>query len=137
MRTEKRITLPATAGRDAGKTFVIREMAARVGHRWATRAVFGLLNAGATIPDNLLNAGWAAIAAMGLEALGKLPVAVAEPLLDELFSCVTIQPGTDTEITRALIESDIDEVMTLFLLQKEVLALHVNFSKAASLSTSE
>lgn len=120
------------AGRDLGKTFVITEMAARKGHQWATRALFALMNAGVEIPENIAAAGFAGIAAVGIKALGRVPSHIAEPLLNELLTCVEIMPDpARPEVTRALIEDDTDEILTLFKLQKEVLSLHINFSSLA------
>jgi len=99
--------------------------------------MFALANAGVTIPENLANAGFAGLAAMGIEALGKIPAHIGQPLLEELFQCVQIQPGTNPEIIRALVDDDVEEVITLFKLQKEVLALHVDFSTLAPQLTSE
>jgi hypothetical protein len=136
-RKELKLTI-ADAGRDQGKVFVITEMPARRGHQWATRALFGVANAGAEIPDNVLSAGFAGIAAIGIKALGKLPVSVAEPLLDELLDCVQVMPDPDrANVVRALIDDDTEEVLTLFKLQREVLALHVNFSIPAASRTSD
>jgi hypothetical protein len=124
-------------GRDLGKTFVLTEFAARKGHQWATRAIFGIMNAGITIPDNIATAGFAGIAAIGVKALGNVPAHVAEPLLDELLTCVEFMPDSARpEVVRSLIDDDIEEVATIFKLQKEVLALHVDFLKGASALTS-
>ncbi len=124
-------------GRDIGKTFVITEMPARKGHQWATRALFALMNAGITIPDNLANAGFAGIAAIGIKALGNVPSHVAEPLLDELLECVEIMPDPSRpEVVRGLISDDTEEITTIFKLQKEVIGLHIDFFKHAGLLTS-
>lgn len=123
----------ADDGRDLGKTFVITEMAARKGHQWATRALFAVMNGGVEIPESILSSGFAGIAAVGIKALGRVPAAVAEPLLDELLLCVAIMPDpARPEVTRALIDDDIEEVATIFKLQKEVLGLHMDFFTAAS-----
>lgn len=125
------------AGRDAGKAFVITEMPARAAHSWATRALFAVMNAGIEIPDDLTTAGMAGIAAVGLQALGRVPSAVAEPLLNELLSCVDAMPDPgNPAITRRLIDDDVEEVATLFRLQKAVLSLHVDFFTGASPLTS-
>ena len=116
-------------GRDLGKTFVITEMSARHGHQWATRALFAVMNGGVEIPDNIMSAGLAGLAAIGIQALGQVSIDVAEPLLDELLECVEIMPDPGKpEVTRALIDDDLEEIATIFKLQKEVLALHINFS---------
>ena len=52
------------AGRDQGKTFLIREMSAHRAERWATRALMALAKAGVQVPDDLAGAGLAGIAAM-------------------------------------------------------------------------
>lgn len=125
------------AGRDQGKVFLITEMPARHGHQWATRVLFGVMNAGIEIPDNVLNAGFAGIAAIGIKALGKLPVSVAEPLLNELMTCVQIMPNpANPDIVRNLIDDDTEEILTIFKLQKEVLALHVDFFTTVASQTS-
>lgn len=125
------------AGRDNGKVFVLTEMPARAAHSWATRALFAVMNAGVEIPDDLTAGGMAGIAAIGLQALGRVPSAVAEPLLNELLTCVDAMPNPgNPAITRRLIDDDVEEVATLFRLQKEVLALHVDFFTAASPRTS-
>ena len=124
-------------GRDKGKTFMITEMAARRGHQCATRALFGIMNAGVEIPDNIMSAGFAGVAAIGIKALGKLSIDVAEPLLEELLDCVVIMPDVKKpEVTRALIDDDLEEIATIFRLQKEVLSLHIDFFTNASSSTS-
>ena len=125
------------AGRDLGKTFVLTEMPARRGHQWATRALFAIMNAGVEIPDNIMSAGFAGIAAIGVKALGRVSVDVAEPLLAELMECVEIMPDpARPEVTRSVIDDDLEEVLTIFKLQKEVLSLHVDFFTNAAQSTS-
>ena len=124
-------------GRDKGKTFVITEMAARRGHQWATRALFGIMNAGVEIPDNIMSAGFAGLAAIGVKALGNVSIDVAEPLLDELLECVVIMPDPNKpEVIRNLIDDDLEEIATIFRLQKEVLSLHIDFFTNASSLTS-
>lgn len=134
----KVLKLKITAeGRDSGKTFVLTEMAARKGHQWATRALFAVMNAGVEIPDNIASSGFAGIAAVGIKALGRVPAEMAEPLLDELLGCVEIMPDpARPEVTRGLIDDDLEEVATIFKLQKEVLALHVDFFTSAAPLTS-
>lgn len=108
--------------RDKGKTFVITEMAARPAHRWASKAIFALLNAGVEIPEELRDAGLAGIALMGISAISKIPYAVAEPLLDEILECVQIKQEL---VTRAIVDEDIEEPKTLFTLQRLVLTMHI------------
>lgn len=131
-RKVKTLTIDSE-GRDKGKVFVITEMAARAAHAWATRALFAVMNGGVDIPENILQAGFAGIAAVGVKALGNVHVDQAQPLLDELFACVQALPDpSKPNITRSLVDTDTEEVSTLFKLQMEVLALHVDFSIPAA-----
>ena len=130
-RKELRYTVSAE-GRDKGKVFVLTEMSARRGHAWATRALFAVMNGGVDLGDGLIGAGFAGLAAVGIKALGNISVNVGAPLMDELFSCVVIMPDpSKPQVTRPLIDDDTEEVATLFLLQKEVLGLHIDFFTSA------
>lgn len=124
MRKQSTITI-STEGRDKGKVFLITEMSAAAAEEWAARALFAMLNSGVEIPDNIASAGLAGVASLGIGALTKVPFDVAKPLLDEMFSCVQIQPSAN--VTRKLIEEDIEEVATRLQLRKEVFNLHMGF----------
>jgi len=129
----KQITYTAQDGRDKGKQFIITEMAARPAHKWATRALFALINGGADIPENVKEMGMAGIAAVGLKALNKISIDAAEPLLDELLMCVTVMPDPNKpQVIRALFDEDVEEPATYFKLQKEVLVLHMGFLQPAA-----
>lgn len=110
------------ANRDKGKVFVLTEMAPRIGHAWATKAIFAMLNSGVEIPDDLAKQGLAGLAVMGLGSMSSIPHAVAGPLLDELFNCVQIR---QSRVDRPLVDEDIEEISTLFDLQREVLTMHI------------
>jgi hypothetical protein len=137
MRKELKYT--ATSGRDNGKTFLITEMPARQAHKWATRAIFAIMNAGLEVPEEYADAGFAGLAAvvasgdkelmgMFIKTIGKLDVTIAEPLLDDLLGCVQILPDSSNQnIKRKLMDEDIEEVPTIFVLQKEALILHMGF----------
>lgn len=125
----------AKDGRDEGKLFFITEMPARQAHRWATRALFAAINGGATIPEDVAEMGMAGLAALGVKALAGMKAEQAEPLMDELLTCVQIMPDPmNPQIKRKLMEeaSDIEEAITYFKLQKEVLALHLDFFTAGA-----
>jgi hypothetical protein len=117
--------------RDAGKTFLLTEMSAAKAEKWAARALLALTNAGIEVPEELENAGIAAIAMMGVQALSGLSFNQAEPLMDEMFECIQIK---EPAITRRLTEDDIEEISTRLFLRGEVLSLHLGFSLAARLS---
>ena len=132
-RKESTVTI-TTEGRDKGKVFVLTELSCAQSEEWATRALFAMMNAGVEIPDNLMSAGLAGIAALGLQSLTKINYDAAKPLLDEMFTCIQIRPSQN--VTRELVESDIEEVATRLQLRKEILYLHIDFFTAAAPSTS-
>ena len=129
-RRVKIVTVTAE-GRDTGKVFVLREMAASAAEKWAARALLALAKSGANIPDDAAAAGLAGVASVGFQAFGGLPWELAEPLLDEMFDCVMIQPSANPDVTRRLIEDDIEEVATRLKLRLELFELHTGFSMAA------
>lgn len=122
------------AGRDKGKVFVLTELPATEGEEWAMRALFALMNAGVEVPENIAQAGLSGLAAMGIDALKKLPFEAAKPLFDSMLKCIQVQPSPG--IVRPLIEDDIEEVATRLFLRKRILALHMDFFTAAAQSTS-
>lgn len=134
MRKTKIVTID-TANRDKGKSFLLTEMPAAQAFKWAARAFLAMAKGGAELPEGIESAGMAGLANVSLAALSSLDWALAEPLLDELMTCVQIK---ETAITRALDPNaeDCEEIATIFTLHKEVLMLHVDFSKAAALLTS-
>lgn len=124
-RTVKKIQI-ADAGRDNGKVFVVTEMAPRDGHKWATRAIFALMNSGFEVPDDLAASGFAGLAAMGVKALGKANIETMAPLFDELLACVQFVPDPSKPgVMLDDLDRHIEEIKTFFVLQKEVLAVHV------------
>lgn len=139
MSRKQEIVVIEDEGRDKGKVFIITEMASDRGERWAIRALLALTNAGVMIDDKSLSAGMAGIAAVGLEALGRLSFEVAQPLLDEMFTCIKIKPSEKAPPREILQgdDGDIEEIKTRLTLRMAVLKLHVNFSKAAEAPTTE
>jgi hypothetical protein len=122
-------------GRDKGKHFLLTEMAAMQAEKWAMRALLALGQSGIDIPDDIAETGMAAIAAFGIKTIASVEFEAAAPLMDEMLECVTIIPDpSKPNVTRNLIEDDIEEVKTLALLRGEVLELHTGFSIAAELS---
>lgn len=118
-------------GRDKGKTFHLTEMHAVPAEKWATRALLALSHSGLQIDENIADAGWSALAVVGLKMLGGVAFAEAEPLLDEMMAQVKI---VEQKITRPLTLDDIEEVSTLVYLRGEVLALHLGFPLGAAIS---
>ena len=119
------------AGRDKGKVFVITEMSPDKGERWAMRALLSVMNTNPEIPEGFELTGMAGIAQVGLKALGRVEWQVIEPLFDEMMECVEFMPDpAKPHVVRKLFEGDIEEIMTRVNLRKEILQMHVGFSKA-------
>lgn len=124
-------------GRDQGKAFLITEMPASQAERFAIKGILALSQGGVTLPDDLAQRGWAGLAAVGIRAFAYLSYDDLAPLLDEMMGCVQCVPDpARPEITRALVDSDTEEVETRLRLRREVFELHVDFPKLAALLTS-
>lgn len=132
----KTISFAATDGRDSGKRFRITEMSAARAEEWAARSLFAVMSSGVHVPDDILAAGFAGVAAIGIKSLTKVSFDVAKPLFDEMMTCVQyeFEPGRDGG-ARALIDDDIEEVSTRLKLRKAVLELHMDAFLGAVPST--
>lgn len=116
------------SGRDEGKTFHIKEMAATRAEKWAMRALLAVARSGVELPDDFSGMGMQGIAIVGIRALTKIAFEDAEPLLDEMMECVSLKPDPrNPAIQRPLMEGDIEEIATLIQLRQEVINLHVGF----------
>ena len=120
-RTE---TVEITEGRDAGKKYQITEMSAEAAEWWAFRALQAIAGADAELN---LQAPLADMAAQGIKALAKVHPDQAKPLLDEMMGCVQILVPA-TQKPRPLLDGDIEDVKTRFMLRKAVVELHLGFS---------
>jgi len=140
----KTLTVMITAeGRDKGKMFVLTEMSATQAEKWAARALLALGASGVEIPDGIEGQGLAGVAAIGIRAFAGLPWHLAEPLLDEMFRCVSFVPnpsqpnvvrGTAVGAVGPMVEDDIEEIATRVRLREEVISLHLGFSISAYIS---
>ena len=111
-------------GRDAGKKYQITEMSAEAAEWWAFRALQAIAGADAELN---LQAPLADMAAQGIKALAKVHPEQARPLLDEMMGCVQILVPA-TQKPRPLLDGDIEDVKTRFMLRKAVMELHLGFS---------
>jgi hypothetical protein len=119
--------------RDNGKTFFIKEMSATQAEKWAIRALLAIGKSGIDLPDGIEGAGFAAIAKAGIQAIMTLNFDDAEPLLDEIMSCVQIIPNPmNTDIKRTPIDDDFEEISTIVNLRKEVFKIHADFLTAVN-----
>lgn len=141
MRETIDVTIDAE-GRDKGKVFVIKEMAALPAEKWAYRLITALAHAGADI-NMIRGSGMAGLAAAGIQALPILNFRDVEPLMDEMMECVSLRPdprGNPT-FTRPLVlrgddNDEVEEVATLMTLRKAILDLHLRFFEKGTPSTS-
>lgn len=113
-----------TEGRDVGKKYQITEMSAEAAEWWAFRALQAIAGADAELN---LQAPLADMAAQGIKALAKVHPEQARPLLDEMMGCVQILVPA-TQKPRPLLDGDIEDVKTRFMLRKAVVELHLGFS---------
>lgn len=120
--------------RDKGKTFRLTELSASQAESWSLRAIQAMTRGGMEIPEGVAEAGMPAIIATGLVGLFRASFADVGPLLDEMFTCVTIIVEAAPE-GRKLVENDIEEVTTRVQLRDEILSLHLGFSPATVLQT--
>lgn len=111
------------------KKFLITRMSAAATEDWAIETFFALANAGVDIPEDVADMGFAGIAQIGIQALGKVEYAKAKPLLDRMMTCVQAIPDpNDERVVRHLVESDIQDFRNILKLRKEVFSLHMDFS---------
>lgn len=134
-RKNQRLVITAD-NRDKGKAFVLTEMPADQGERVANRIIFALLNTGAAIPEEALGAGWAALAAVGIQAVGLLRSETVQAILDEVWpACVRydhtgLKPGSTVGLQEIIagVNSQIEEVGTRYAIHAALWKLHTGFS---------
>ena len=142
MRKEITVTL-----NDRGNelTFRIREMPATKVERWIIKLAGALsatgvfsadvadgVDAQKAIADFLLKGGLSK-----LGAVTKDYDEVIQPLIDELYTCVEQKVGSAYfALTPDVIDAKIEDVRTLFNLQKEIVKLHLDFFVPGAASSS-
>lgn len=144
-RRTKTVTI-TSEGRDRGKSFIVTEMPADQGERWAYRTLLALSRGGFELPPGIFEAGMAGLAAIvpylvviGFRSLHAARWEELEVLLDEMMPCVKYQPpvaGLEAQELISGANSQIEEIKTRVELRKEVLMLHINpFDLAAFQNT--
>lgn len=113
--------------RDHGKKFFLKELPANQAERWALKVVALLARRGVQVPVGSEMAGMAALPSFS--PLAMMSWIDDEALVGEIMSCVQAWPE-GSPIARALVPSDVEEVLTRVYLKMEVIALHVGFSMA-------
>lgn len=127
-------TVTIDSGRDAGKTFLIKEMPLLQADRWAQQALFALAKSGIETQDFDVDEGMLGMAKVALNAIGHIDPLVGNELMDELLSCVQIVPsgGVARDVVFYDEASDIEDIKTLFTLRKEALLIHLDFLTTGS-----
>jgi hypothetical protein len=124
-------------GRDLGKVYQLTEVSAIQADKWGIRAMLALNRSGAEIPEEIMRMGIIGVMMVGVHKLRGVEWRDLEPLIDEMLTCVAVVPTpTQPNVVRQLFPDDIEEVMTLALLRKEVWKLHVGFTSPVDPSTS-
>jgi hypothetical protein len=139
MRKTERVTLDASAGRDAGKTFIVTELDSWHAIKWCARAMLALAQSGTNVPPGALakaaDGGPETLAALGLQIFALIPEATALPLMDDVRGCVTYQPPTAAVAAQPIYDGamcQIEEPTTWYKLMQRVFAVHLGFLPAAT-----
>lgn len=136
------LTLPGEQGiehgqRDNGKTFVLTEMDAYAGQRWATKALQAMGAGGLYVDPERLNGGWAALATYAATALLRANTDQLQGLMDELLTCAKYQhdPAQKAQAIVPGIKCPVEEIKTFYLLYRALFELHTGFTLLASTPT--
>ena len=128
----------AGEGRDKGKLFHLTEWSAYRAEKWAVKAFGALGRVGINVPPEIVNQGMAGLATFGLLLLARGNFSDVEPLMDEMLECIQIvrDPKHPNVVQPIFVESDIEEITTLYELRQEIFKLHLGFWQPASPSNS-
>lgn len=118
-------TVTIEKGRDKGKKFEITEMPVAKIDNWAMRVLLALAGAGVEVAE--ANEGMMGLAKVAFAALGKIPPAIAIPLMDELLECVQFVPNGGSPRPLDLELGDVQDFTSIWILRKEVFNLHIDF----------
>lgn len=119
-------------GRDAGKHYQITEMPALQAARWADRAFLALAHSGIDVGADFSNQGIVGLVAAGVSMLSMAKYEEIDPLFAELMDCVRIVRDPSNPATAAPIQmdTDVEDISTVYLLRREVIQLHTSFTLA-------
>lgn len=117
-------TITINKGRDTGKKFLITEMPVIQADSWAQKALFAAAKGG-LITEIAEGAGMVDIPTL-MRSIGSIDTQVGSELLDGLLDCVQTIPSGG-EPRELLIDSDIEEASTLWVLRQEALKIHIDF----------
>ena len=119
-------------------TFNIRQMPAMKAWNWCNRVLLLICGAGADIPlTDGLSGGVAYVREHGLGVLGKVDYDKAQPLLEELLAqCYRVVDKAEEQVTPQTCEAYIEDLRTLYILEREALAMSLPFFAVGATSTS-
>lgn len=132
-------------GRDKGAQYLLTEMVASQGEKWAMKALLAMLhNTVIDLPEGWQQAPMMVVAGIGIaKLLAGIPFSTMDELGNELMGCITPQALPNMQgnieqlsIRRSLVEADIQEISTRAWLKSEVFELHTGFSVADVISRS-
>lgn len=132
MRNTLIYTVGDDGGRDKGKRFKLTEMPAMQAEKWALRALMLLGRSGLDLGPESLAGGWQTVAVLGFQALARMNFDEAEPLFDEMLSCIEVMPDPNNNMVLIPFTTGVhvEEVRTIMNLRMEVFKLHMGFSSA-------
>ena len=127
-------------GRDAGKVFRVTELDAYSAEKWIARLVFAAGRSNAPLSDQAAAGGIGGLLRLDpiaiLQIIAGIPWELAEPLWDQMFSCVSrVVPAAP--LGRVLVADDIEEFGTRFQLRKIWLEVQFGFYLGGGPSTSD
>ena len=117
-------------------TFVVRQMPAMKAWHWCNKVILLLCEAGADIPlENGFTGAVEFIREHGLGVLGKLDYDKAQPLMEELLAqCYRQLDRMETQVTPDSCEAYLEDVRTLYVLEKEAFMLSLPFFSGGAAS---
>lgn len=127
-----------TPGRDLGRVFVLTEMDSWSALILTSKIAHALSLAGINVPE--IAKSPEGLAEGGIRLMTYIAPAVAEPILHELRECIGVMPpkAKPGAVPQPLIaENQPHEIRTWFTLLTKLFYLHLGFSPAANIPTSE
>jgi hypothetical protein len=116
--------------RDSGKVFILTEMPATAGERWAMQLMYLLTQTGVPLDSGVLNAGMSGLATAISSAGVALLRALQDPSLDAWRDCVRYQHQPNHPLQPINWDSaacQIEEIKTVGALRMAVVELHTGF----------
>lgn len=126
-RRTKVVTIDSEKSRDHGKTFLITEMSADAAEWWAIRVTQGIVGSNPDADFDVFSGSLPRLASFAFVGLAKIPADQLKPLMDEMKACVSVMLP-DGKTSRALLQGDVEDIMTWLELRKEVFEILTGFS---------